>query len=139
MPLLRWKQEYSVNNAELDTHHQKLFSLLNTTYENMMSSQEVDCVLPLIDELREYTRYHFAAEEQHLRDTGFPGCEGHISQHREFTRSIESLKAHYHGNNLEASQELIVVLGEWLLQHVLKEDMKYAELPSGSSEALPET
>jgi len=132
MPLLSWKQCYSVNEAMLDSHHQKLFSLLNTAYENVMNSLEVDCVLPMIDELSEYTRYHFAEEEQYLRGKGFQEAEDHIAQHKEFARSIESLKAHYHGNNLEAAQELIVVLGEWLLRHVIKEDRKYAELSSGS-------
>jgi hemerythrin len=133
MPLLIWKQGYSVNEAILDSHHQKLFSLLNTAYENVMNSLEVDSVLPIIEELSEYTRYHFAEEEQYLREKGFQEADDHIAQHGEFTRSIESLKAHYHGNNLEAAQELIVILGEWLLRHVIKEDRKYAELSAGRS------
>jgi len=127
MPLLNWRAEYSVNQEVLDSHHKQLFSLLNTVYENVMNSLEVCSVLPLIDELMEYTRSHFTMEEQHMRDNGYQEIDAHISKHREFTHTIEAIKSHYHGNNLEAAQELMVVLGEWLLQHVLKEDMKYSK------------
>jgi hemerythrin-like metal-binding protein len=128
MPLLSWNQAYSVNEAELDNHHKKLFYLLNTVYENVMNSPEVDCVLPLIDELSTYTGYHFSTEEQYLREKEFHEIEAHIAEHREFTNKIETIKTHYHGNNLEVAKELIIVLCEWLLRHVLKEDKKYSEL-----------
>lgn len=128
MPLLRWLPEYSVNEAELDNDHKKLFDIFNTVYENVMSSQEVDCVLPFIEELSNYTRYHLSAEERHMREMGFQEIDAHISEHREFTHNIEALKTHFHGNNLEVARELIILLGEWLLRHVLTEDRKYSEL-----------
>jgi hemerythrin len=124
MPLLSWKPEYSVHEAVLDNHHKRLFDLLNTVYENVMNSLEVNCVLPVIDELSEYTDSHFSAEERFMREKEFVAIDAHIAKHREFKHTIETMKAHYHGNNLEVTQELIIVLGEWLLNHVLKDDMK---------------
>lgn len=134
MTLFTWKPEYSVNDAVLDEHHQKLFSVINSVYENVMNSREVDCVLPKIGQLSEYTRYHFAAEEQFMRDKGFPEIEDHVAQHREFANTIETLRGSYNNNDLEVSRELIIVLGEWLLQHVIKEDRKYAALSTDVSE-----
>jgi hemerythrin len=127
MPLLGWKPEFTVHEAVLDNHHQELFCLLNTVYENVMNSLEVDCVLPVIDKLSEYTRYHFSAEEQYMREKKFLGIDAHIAKHREFTHTIKSLKTHYHDNDLDVTRELIIVLGEWLLHHVLKDDMMYSE------------
>jgi len=127
MSLFAWKPEYSVHVADLDSDHQKLFSILNSVYENVMSSLEVDCVLPKIDQLSTYTNFHFSKEEQYMREKGYSGVEDHIAKHREFTRSITALRNGYHNNDLEVSRELIIVLGEWLLRHVLKEDRKYAE------------
>lgn len=126
MSLFTWKPEYSVHEADLDLHHQKLFAILNSVYENVMNSLEVDHILPKIDELSRYTSYHFSAEEQHMLETGFPGLDEHIAKHREFTRSIEALRENYHNNDLEVSRDLIIVLGEWLLHHVIKEDHKYS-------------
>lgn len=99
-----------------------------------MSSLNVDCVLPVIDELSEYTRCSFISEEQQMRTNQFHDIDTHIARHREFTLKIEELKTHYHDNNLEVTQELIVVLGKWLLRHVLIEDRKYAELSTGIGE-----
>jgi len=134
MPLLSWKPGYSVNEVALDNHHQRLFSLLNTVYENVMNSPEVDCVLPLIDELSEYTTCHFTAEEKYMREKDFHEIDAHIAKHREFAHTIETLKSHYHGNNLEVAKELIIVLGNWLLRHVLKDDMMYSELATSNRE-----
>jgi hemerythrin len=127
MSLFTWKPEYSVHEAELDQHHQKLFAILNSVYENVMNSTEVDHIIPKIDELSAYTNYHFSAEEEHMLETGFPELGEHVAKHREFTHSIETLRASYHNNDLEVSRDLIVVLGEWLLHHVIKEDHKYSE------------
>ena len=130
-PLLNWKPEYSVNEADLDSHHIKLFDILNNVYTNVMTSLEVDCVVQIIDELSQYTTYHFSEEEQHMREKGVSEVDSHIAKHREFTQTIETLKASYHGNNLEVTQELIILLGNWLLGHVLKEDRKYSGLSAG--------
>jgi len=132
--LFSWKPEYSVNVVDLDNHHQKLFNILNTVYENVMNSREVDCVYPLIDELSECTTSHFSTEEQHMREKEFHEIDAHITKHREFTHTIETLKTQYNGNNLEVAKELIILLGNWLLHHVLTEDKKYSELPSGISD-----
>ena len=131
MPLFRWLPEYSVNEAELDNNHKKLFYILNTVYENVMNSQKLDCVLPVIDELSEYARYHFTEEEKYMREKGFQEIDAHISEHREFKHKIEALKTNQSGNNLEVTKELIIVLGGWLLHHVIKEDTKYSELSTG--------
>jgi len=127
-PLLSWKPEYSVKEADLDSHHIRLFDILNTVYENVMNSTEVDCVLPIIDELSQYTRNHFFLEEQNMREKEFHEIDYHIAKHRGFTNTIDALKAHYHGNNLEITRELIIVLGDWLLNHVLKDDIKYSKV-----------
>ena len=128
MPLFRWLPEYSVNEAELDNDHKKLFYILNSAYESVMNSQEVDCVLPVIGELLEYTRQHLSVEEQYMREKGFQEIDAHIAEHREFKHKIETLKTEYHGNNLEVTKELIIVLGGWLLHHVIKEDKKYSSM-----------
>lgn len=126
MPLFSWKPEYSVNEATLDRHHQQLFSVLNSVYGTVMNSTEMESVLPKIDILSEYTLHHFSAEEEFMKKIGFTDTDTHIAKHREFTRSVESLRASYHNNDLESAKSLIIVLGEWLLQHVLREDRKYS-------------
>lgn len=127
MPLLSWKPEYSVNKAELDSHHQEMLHILNSVYDNVMNSRELSFILPSIDQLAAIAKSHLSAEEQYLRERCFPDIDDHIARHRDFTQSIETIRERYNDNHLEASKELIIVLGEWLINHVLKEDRKYSD------------
>jgi len=127
MSLFIWKTEYSVHEPTLDSHHEKLFGILNSIYACVMDSSAADCVVPVIDELSAFTVYHFCAEEEYMRERGYGGIDGHIEEHCAFARKVAELKTRYLGNELEVTKELIIVIGEWLLHHVLKEDMKYAE------------
>ncbi len=127
MPLFGWKSEYSVDVELHDEHQKKLFRILNALYINTMHSKKIDHVLPIIGELHEYTVYHFSVEEQFMLDKGFPGIDDHIARHRDFTNRIEEMYKHYRDNDLEMTRELIVVLGNWLRHHVLKEDRKYSK------------
>jgi len=128
MPLLNWRPEYSVNEAELDRHHQEMFHILNSVYDDVMNSRGSGFVLPNIDRLTAIAERHLSVEEQHLRAMRVPDIENHVAKHREFTQTIERIRAGYHDNDLEASRELIIVLGEWLIHHVVKEDRKYTHL-----------
>lgn len=134
MPLITWKPEYSVNIPALDSHHQKLFHILNTVYENVMTSPELDRILPKVDELLEFTSHHFSTEEQYMREQGFPDIDDHIAKHSAFTHTIDALRTRYNDNDLEVSRDLIILLGDWLLRHVLKEDRKYSEMSIGLME-----
>lgn len=125
MPLLSWKSEYSVNEAELDYHHQEMFFILNSVYDNLMNAPELDFILPNIDKLTAIAERHLSAEERYMRVMHFPDIEDHLEKHREFAQTIEKIRSGYHNNDLEASRELIIVLGEWLIHHVLKEDRIY--------------
>jgi hemerythrin-like metal-binding protein len=124
MPLFVWKDNYSVEIKQLDDHHKNLFRIFNVLYENTVHSTEVENVLPIICELQEYTKYHFLTEEQHMQDIDFPGTDEHIARHRDFAHQITGLNSRSR-DELEMTKELIVVLGNWLLHHVLEEDHKY--------------
>lgn len=128
MPLLSWKPEYSVNKEELDRHHQEMFDILNSVYDNLMDSREPGLLLPSIDKLSAISKHHIAVEEQCLREMHVPDIDYHIAKHREFTESIDTIRHDYDDNYLEASKELIILLGEWLFNHVLKDDRKYFDM-----------
>ncbi|GFE62590.1 hypothetical protein AOG2_31780 [Geobacter sp. AOG2] len=128
MPLLSWRAEYSVNEAELDRHHEEMFNILNSVYDDVMNSPALGFILPNIDKLTTIAECHLSAEEQYLEKMHFPDIADHIAKHREFTQTIERIRSGYNDNDLEASKQLIIVLGEWLIHHVLKEDRKYSHL-----------
>lgn len=126
MPLFKWNEDYSVNVAELDQHHKTLIDIVNSIYDNCLQTDAVDCIGPKINELIDYSQYHFRAEESYMRRIEYFEREEHIEQHSMFIFKIRELQQAYDGNEPELTKSLIVFLGKWLLHHVLEEDKKYA-------------
>ena len=126
MALFTWYKKYSVNNEELDNHHKKLFNLINSLYDNCMGKESTHCLEPIIEELVSYSNYHFTAEEQYMKNTGYKDIDKQIFEHRAFTDRALHLQQVVNKDDFELSKELIVFLGNWLLHHVMEEDKKYA-------------
>lgn len=125
MPLFTWKEDYSVAVMELDRHHRELFDIVNQIYSCCMSPDGLDGVSSKIGDLAAYSKYHFAAEEQHMKNIGFIDLERHRAMHLDFSAKIELMLVSESDNRLDAARELIVYLGNWLLHHVLEEDKMY--------------
>jgi hemerythrin len=126
MGLFQWYKAYSVNNEELDKHHKAIIDILNRLYDNCISNSTRNCLEPIVDELVSYADYHFAAEEQHMRNIGYKDIEKHISEHKSFTTKVLQLQQLLNNDDYEFTKELIVFLGGWILEHVMKEDKKFS-------------
>jgi hemerythrin len=126
MELFTWYSKYSVNNEELDEHHRTLFDIFNRLYDQCFDRNMTNCIGPIIEELKSYSNYHFLAEEKLMKETGFPEIDIHINKHRDFTIKTLQLQQLVGNNEPEATRELIIFLGTWLLHHVMEEDKKYS-------------
>ena len=115
----------------MDSHHKKLFSILNRLYSECLKTDIEDCVGPQLDELLAYSDYHFKAEEQYMRQIQYFEIDNHIEMHNGFTYKLDEMKRIPHTSQLELTKELIVFIGKWLLHHVLEEDRKYAIYAAG--------
>ena len=131
MPLMTWKDDYSVNNVELDSHHKKLISILNSLYAECLDVDNRNCVGPKLDELLAYAEYHFKAEVEYMRRIDYFEVDEHIERHNNFAYKMGEMKRIPHENQLEQTKELIVFIGKWFLKHVLDEDRKYAVYAAG--------
>jgi hemerythrin len=129
MPLVTWYKSYSVHNEELDNHHRKLFAILNKLYDSCLQSENVDCVVPIIEELIEYTDYHFSAEEKYMLEKGYNGIEEHRQDHKIFLDKLLQLRSCEPKDEYDYKREVFVLLGNWILNHVTVEDKKYSTNP----------
>ena len=126
MPLVSWYKKYSVNNEELDNHHKNLFAILNKMYDSCLPSNSAECAASVIEELIEYTDYHFTAEEKYMADKGYKEIDEHRQQHRYFLDKLLGLRNCEHKDDYDYKKEVMVLLGDWLLKHVTVEDKKYS-------------
>ena len=108
---IQWKEEYSVGIESLDNDHKKLISLLNhftTAYDYAMSEEfEREALNDLIN----YTKYHFDREEKLLEQHDYPNLVAHKAQHKQMIKQVERFM-------------------DWLINHINGTDKEYSELLS---------
>jgi hemerythrin-like metal-binding protein len=127
MALIEWKDEYSVSVKRFDGEHKKLFSLLNELNDAMAKGQGRFVVQSVLQQLLNYTRQHFAAEETAMRGVAFRGLASHMMEHRELTTKVEKFSAEYSKGDTSITIDVLYFLRDWLDHHILTTDHEYKE------------
>jgi len=128
MPI-RWRKQMSVGNLIIDLDHRYLLSLVNQVEYALRHPEESDHLQMALDQLSEYAREHFAREEKLQLRIQFRGYMPHKLAHQGLLERLDKIIAEVLSEKdperLRSRQEEIVpLLRDWLLDHVLKEDMK---------------
>lgn len=137
MKKLEWDESFSVNIAELDLQHQKLFDLINQLYAAWQNSKRDSADISLMEEMSlqystlekliEYTEYHFATEEKYMEQSQYPGYELQKKEHGQFTNEVTAMQEDFRSGKNVSTTDIIKFLVEWLKDHILGIDKLYAE------------
>jgi hemerythrin len=138
MPIL-WRPQMSLGNALLDGDHRYLISLINTVELALNAPGEREALGTALDQLVFYTGEHFGREEALMRAIRYPRADGHHQAHRELTTRLveirQTVEAAAAGDlPADESARLIALLRDWLLEHVLREDLLLKPLLAGYPE-----
>lgn len=133
MSCIEWTKAFQTGINEIDTHHQQLFQILNTLYDNRDGSatQRREVVGVSLIQLRDYARYHFAAEERLMREFQFPGYEEHQREHEKFTIRVGEFLVEYRHAGKTLSTETFEFLNDWIITHIQGTDKKYVPYLAG--------
>jgi len=124
--VLEFKPEYSVGVARIDAQHRKLFQWVNELEQAMRQGRGRDVLEKVLGGLVAYTREHFAAEEELMLKTGYPELAQHKAVHDGFIRRVAEFQQRHQAGELGLSVELVSWLGDWIRNHVLGMDKRYA-------------
>lgn len=120
-----WFNEFSVNVAEMDGQHVKIFGLIGRLRRGLDQKHERQAIEEVIDNLLEYTKVHFAREEQLMLENDYPEKEKHFAEHTwllsEVLKRRNNLKT---GVEVKAT-ELGAFLYHWLTDHIAVTDKGY--------------
>jgi len=126
MPLIAWNDRLSVGIVSIDKQHQKLVELLNEFYDAVQAGKGKESLAGVLATLIDYTKTHFANEEQLFAKTGYPEAVAHKKAHDDLTRQVlEIQKKYLKGANATLSIETLNFLKNWLLTHIQGTDKKY--------------
>ena len=120
--LPKWSDKFSVHHEIIDQQHQKLFELARKVYKIANSHATRGEVKGIITEFFEYMKTHFKDEEQYMAAIGYPQLEEHKKLHRSLVKSMASMIKNIRSVN-EIKDKILFITKDWLLKHIVQEDM----------------
>ncbi|NLW07801.1 MAG: hemerythrin family protein [Clostridia bacterium] len=124
--MLTWKDEYAIGVPLIDEQHQRLFAIGNRLYdllENYIFDDKYDKIVAILEELKEYARYHFKSEEEYMLQIKYPRYFSQKVEHDDFISKIEQVEL----QNIDEDQDkyirdLLNFVFDWILDHIIKKD-----------------
>lgn len=126
MPFMVWNDRLSVGVESLDDDHKQLVNMLNTLYDGIQEGRGREMVAGILDRLTEYTREHFAREEELLIRCEYPETMEHMHEHSNMTEWLVGLRQRLaSGTAAGPSLEAVNFLKDWLFDHIRGADARY--------------
>ena len=136
-PALRWDDGLSLGVAEIDAQHQALLGHCNELVEAVRQGRGGEAVARLVNRLRDYTVAHFAAEEAYMERVGYPHLDRHRAAHAALTRQVKDYQRRLYLQQVPDPAEVRAFLKDWLVAHILGEDLKIGAHARSSASAAP--
>jgi hemerythrin len=122
----KWLPEYSVQIDEIDAQHQELINILNRLFVAVSRLEGDKVIAGILDALTEYTRVHFALEEQLMRTAKYEELEAHQEEHHKLLEKLNNLTKKHLMEEKPIYFEMLAFLKTWLKEHIQGEDTKYS-------------
>ena len=129
--LFPWSEKYQVGIGFVDSQHKHLVDIINRLHHAMASGKARDVLQKTLEELIRYTKAHFAAEERVLQSHAYPEFPVHQHEHEHLTSVVVDFQRRLVGGELALSVGLMDFLKDWLGNHILSVDKKYAPFLKG--------
>ena len=127
MSTIQWQDSHSVNNPEIDKQHQEWIAIYDRMHSVLLSCTP-EAGSKVLKEMMDYTYYHFHQEEDLMRSLGYPGIIQYCRLHKDFDNLVyQQYRAVNERRELVLNSDILGTVKEWLLDHILVEDMKYSD------------
>ena len=137
MVFFEWDPKFSVNIVEIDEQHKRLIGLIDRLHGAVRpgSQDPFDSALKelvaqasVINEMVDYSHYHFSTEERYMQKYLYPGYEMHKEEHDSFIREVRKFKNDFDGGKVLLSIDIMQFLKKWVGSHILGTDKQYVPL-----------
>lgn len=115
--MIEWKPALELGVPEIDADHRALVDMLN----RVLVAEDREEAMVVLEELEDYTHYHFAREEALMAECGFEFTREHTREHRalylEVRNQIDDLLS-----GERSLREIAQFMQRWLLRHIAGAD-----------------
>lgn len=127
MSLIEWSDALSVGFDEIDEDHKKLVNIVNRLNTTVVDGEKQVEIEDILEELLEYTGWHFRHEERLMQESEYPGFLEHKKIHEDLVKQAVELFEKYQNGDDAVPGILMPFLKDWLAEHILGEDKKTGE------------
>jgi len=127
MSLLNWSSAFCVGVKEIDDQHKKLVDMANRLNDAMQIGQGRESLSKVLNELVDYTVYHFGTEEKLMGLHQYPFQAAHKEEHKKLIQDVGAFKAKFDKGDAAITSEIMNFLRDWLTKHILGTDKKFAK------------
>ncbi|MDO8874585.1 MAG: bacteriohemerythrin [Pseudolabrys sp.] len=124
MPLLQWKDNYSVGIEAVDHEHKELIELINQLYGELMAKGEPLTASAFFGDLIKAISAHFALEERFMRDHGYDQLPQHKEDHERLLDEIFGLMDEFERDDMASREDLAARLDAWFSCHFETHDAR---------------
>ncbi len=129
--MFKWNESFATGIREIDNQHKRLFEIgeeIEILLGTYLGESTFQRAVELIDELKEYTVYHFDTEKNLFIKYNYPDMGEHLIQHQKFIDYFNSI----HLDEVAEDQEeflnnLLNYIAQWIFKHINNVDFQYTD------------
>ncbi len=131
MALVEWKSAYATNIAEVDAQHKRLVGFVNELHDAITHGKGQSALSKILNELVDYTVYHFGTEEKLFDKYDYPESELHKQQHKGLVEQVAAVKDKFDSGEKVLTIDVMNFLRDWLHDHILGSDVHFGPYLNG--------
>jgi hemerythrin-like metal-binding protein len=125
----KWNSDLNTGVENIDAEHNKLFSMFEIFGDACSEGWGASVVASILDDVLEYTIFHFDGEEKQLAQRNY----ALLAQHQEIHQDLKDRVAAYRKSVVECDHDRDALeslgmsvggfLQDWLIQHIMEKDI----------------
>ena len=121
-----WNEKFNTGIPVVDEQHRELFRIagrIHTLLHDQYAFDKYDTIVMLINELMDYTVYHFNTEEEYMQQIKYRKFFTHKVEHTDFIDKMKGIDVtKIDENQDEYIENILGLVAEWIVNHILEKD-----------------
>jgi len=125
---ITWNETMSVGIPEIDEDHQKFIVLINDLNRSISDRMSPAEIIKRLEIIINDAAHHFHQEEKLFFEWQYPDVSGHASIHANILATLKGIQKKFMPYGMDSGWvDAGIQIKKILIDHILKEDMKYAD------------
>ncbi|MGL1956392.1 MAG: bacteriohemerythrin [Colwellia sp.] len=134
---LPWLDKFAIGIESIDKDHKVLIFLVNRIYADNLVNAPTDEFLYVLQDLLNYSQYHFKREKVVLEACNFPEFEQHCQIHNELISQLKEFIAQVKlGLSSDEKNKVLKLVLHWLFEHLEGADKTIQRYTDGKEDLI---